>query len=112
GSDIDEPMLERWVDDGDMPALIHVESPSGVVLEVGEPIEGNTAWRSQNTASGAVVEMHVPSSELFWRGAQVVILVVLASLVAFGVAAMVASWQARRLAAPLVFLAASAEQVG
>src|SRR5699024_7310653 len=47
-----------------------------------------------------------------WRGAQVVILVVLASLVAFGVAAMVASWQARRLAAPLVFLAASAEQVG
>src|SRR5690625_3139024 len=69
GSDIDEPMLERWVDDGDMPALIHVESPSGVVLEVGEPIEGNTAWRSQNTASGAVVEMHVPSSELFWRGA-------------------------------------------
>src|SRR5699024_11960784 len=54
----------------------------------------------------------LPSSVLFWRGAQVVILVIIASVVAFGVAAFVASRQARRLAAPLIYLAASAEQLG
>ncbi|WP_342355240.1 HAMP domain-containing sensor histidine kinase [Ruania zhangjianzhongii] len=50
---------------------------------------------------------------MFWRrAAQVVILVVIASLVAFALAAMVALWSARRLAAPLIYLAATAEQIG
>ena len=112
GSDVDEAMLERWVGDEDVPVYVQVTSPSGAVVEAGEPIDGPTAYRNQNTASGATVRLDIPSSVLFWRGAQVVILVVLASLIAFGVAALLASWQARRLAAPLVFLAASAEQVG
>ncbi|MGC0144689.1 ATP-binding protein [Pseudactinotalea sp. Z1732] len=112
GSDIDEAMLERWVDDGDIPVWMRVTSPTGRVVEVGEPIEGRTTYRNQYTASGAHVSLHIASSRLFWQGAQVVILVVLASLIAVGTAALVASWQARRLAAPLVFLAASAEQVG
>lgn len=114
GSDIDEPLLERWVDEGsETPVFLRVTSPGGTVVEVGEPIARSEAyWFDQNTASGAVVHLRMPSSVLFWQGAQVVILVVLASVIAFGAATILASWQARRLAAPLVFLAASAEQVG
>lgn len=113
GGDIDQDLLERWVDVGDdLPVHIRAESPEGTSAEVGEAIEGNVFEVFQNTASGATIILQVPSSVLFWRGAQVVILVVLASLVAFGVAAFIASGQARRLTAPLIFLAASAEQVG
>lgn len=112
GSEVDEGLLERWVDDGELPVFVRVVSPSGLVVQAGEPIEGNTRHFDQPTASGAEVNLYVPSSVLFWRGAQVVILVVLASVVALGAATILASWQARRLAAPLVFLAASAEQVG
>ncbi len=113
GSDIDEAMLERWVDDVEgIPVHVHVVSPLGADVEIGPRVEGGAFEVEQNTASGAVIKVTAPSSVLFWRGAQVVILVVLASIVAFGPAAMLASWQARRLAAPLVFLAASAEQIG
>src|SRR5690625_2817878 len=113
GGDIDQDLLERWADVGDdLPVHIRAESPEGTLAELGEAIEGNVFEVYQNTASGATIILQVPSSVLFWRGAQVVILVVLASLVAFGVAAFIASGQARRLAAPLIFLAASAEQVG
>lgn len=111
--EVDEPLLERYVDDdGDIPVRIRVELPDQEPIEVGSQIEGNTFEQRQTTASGASVVLAIPSSVLFWRGFRVVALVVLACVVAFGVAAMFASWQARRLAAPLVFLAATAEQVG
>src|SRR5690606_10087012 len=46
------------------------------------------------------------------RAYQVVMLVVAAAFVAFGAGITVAVWQANRLSAPLVYLAASAEQLG
>lgn len=111
--DIDEDYLERWIDESpDMPMRISVLTPDGGFVTAGDEFEGNTYLYRKGTPSGGLVVAEIPSSALFWRGAQVVILVIVASLVAFGVAAIVAGRQARRLAAPLIYLAASAEQLG
>jgi signal transduction histidine kinase len=50
--------------------------------------------------------------DVFWQAARAVALVVAAAVVAFAAGIAMALWQARRLAAPLVYLAASAEQLG
>src|SRR5690606_36780424 len=77
-----------------------------------DEIEGNTYRFRQNTPPGGLVVAEVPSETRFWRGAQIVLLVVVACLVAIAVGALVAGRQARRLAAPLIYLAASAEPLG
>ncbi len=112
--EIDEPFLDRWVDQSpDMPMRITVTTPDGQTVIAGDRFDDpNTYAYRQGTASGAWVVVEVPASAMFWRGAQVVILVVIASVIAFGVGALVAGRQARRLAAPLIYLAASAEQLG
>lgn len=112
---VDAEFLERWVDvESDMPVRITVTDLDGTVTtagpDVGEP--GSTYAAESTSPSGAYVTLEVSGSLVFWRAAQVVILVVVASLVAFALAAMVALWSARRLAAPLIYLAASAEQIG
>lgn len=111
--EIDEDYLERWIDESpDMPMRISVLTPDGGFVTAGDDFDGKTYLYRKGTPSGGLVVAEVPASALFWRGAQVVILVVVASLVAFGVGALVAGHQARRLAAPLIYLAASAEQLG
>lgn len=113
--EIDSDFLDRWVDresGPDMPMRITVTTPDGETLTAGDDIGDRTWSYRQSTPSGAYVTVAVPANALFWRGAQVVILVVVASMVAFGVAALVAGRQARRLAAPMIYLAASAEQLG
>lgn len=112
---VDEEFLERWVDvESEMPVRITVTDLDGTVTaagpDVGEP--GDTYAAESTSPSGASVTLEVSGSLVFWRAAQVVILVVIASLVAFALAAIVALWSARRLAAPLIYLAASAEQIG
>lgn len=116
GLEVDAASLDRWVwEDPDLPLHIVVTTADGVVT-AGPPVPDDPKKVFQAiqpaSAAGAEVQVTIPSSVLFWRGAQVVILVVIASVVAFGVAAFVASRQARRLAAPLIYLAASAEQLG
>ncbi len=116
GLEIDEDSLDRWVwEDPDLPLHIVVVTQYGVVT-AGPPIPDDPKKVFQaiqpSSATGAEVRVTIPSSVVFWRGARVVILVVIASVVAFGVATLVASRQARRLAAPLIYLAASAEQLG
>lgn len=111
--EITDEFLDRWNNDTlNMPMRITVTTPDGVDVVAGDIFEGRTYSYRQGTASGALVAVEVPANSLFWRGAQVVILVVVASLVAFGVGALVAGRQARRLAAPMIYLAASAEQLG
>src|SRR5690625_533820 len=60
----------------------------------------------------STVRMEVDVAEIQWMVARGVGLGVVAALLAFGVSILVARAQARRLAAPLIYLAASAEQIG
>ncbi|WP_343072007.1 ATP-binding protein [Ruania alkalisoli] len=112
---VDQDYLDRWVDeDSGTPARITIEMPNGEVVIAGPDVgpSDETFAASSTSPSGALVVLEVSGSLLFWRGAQVVFLVTGLSVLAFAGAAMVALRLARRLAAPLIYLAASAEQIG
>lgn len=113
GEPLDEDMLEPWVGGEEtLAADIRVVAPDGTRYTVGPGITGPLTTGSELTASGATVTVAVSTYPILWRGIQVVLLVVIASVLAFAAGIVVAQWQARRLAAPLIYLAASAEQLG
>ena len=110
---LDDELLEVYVGgDGDLPASVSVVTADGERYQAGEPVEGRAYPEIVRTDSGAVVLLSISWWDVFWRSAQAVALVVAATLVAFAAGIAMALWQARRLAAPLVYLAASAEQLG
>ncbi len=112
--EVTEDLLEVYVggDDGSLPASVTVLGPDGTRVRAGEPIGGRAYPKILYTESGAVVVFTLSWWDVFWRSARAVALVVAASLVAFGAGIAVALWSARRLSAPLIYLAASAEQLG
>ncbi|PFG20374.1 ATP-binding protein [Serinibacter salmoneus] len=115
---INEPitadLLSPWLDEGNqVPLFIQVTPEGGETVEVGTSIPAERAVvREVNTASGAQVVVSISGTIVAWRMAQVVILVGAASVIATAAAVALARYQARRLAAPLIYLAASAEQLG
>ena len=113
GRELTDDMLEPYVGgDGRLPASASVVGPDGVVISAGDPIEGRAYSEVASTDSGAVVILSVSYWDVFWRSARAVAMVVAAAVVAFVAGISMALWQARRLAAPLIYLAASAEQLG
>lgn len=115
---LDRPLTEDMLDpyiggeDGAPSVSVSVVGPDGSRIRAGEPVEGQAYSEVARTDSGAVVLLSVSYWEVFWRTARAVALVVAASIVAFIAGISMALWQARRLAAPLIYLAASAEQLG
>jgi signal transduction histidine kinase len=114
GRELSEEMLEPYVggQDGALPVSASVVGPDGTRIQAGDPVEGQAYTKVVNTESGGVVVMSVSYWDVVWRTARAVVLVVVAATVAFAAGISMALWQARRLAAPLVYLAASAEQLG
>ncbi len=108
-----EEMLEPYVGGGDSAsASVSVVGPDGTRIQAGNPVEGRAYSEVVRTDSGAVVLLSVSYWDVFWQSSRAVALVVVASVVAFAAGIAMALWQAQRLAAPLVYLAASAEQLG
>ncbi len=93
-------------------AEVTVLQPDGTTLTAGEPIDGRSLSTLATAESGATVVLVISWWDVFWLSARIVALVVAAAVVAFGAGIAMAMWQANRLAAPLVYLAASAEQLG
>lgn len=118
GWEVNDETLSRWVDSGDIGLFISVELPtefsqdSDRIITAGIPIDGETFDMRQVSGTGAVVTVSVAASDIFWRSATVVILVVVVSIVALTVAAFFARWQAKRISDPLVYLAATAGVIG
>ncbi|SDC93513.1 Signal transduction histidine kinase [Sanguibacter gelidistatuariae] len=114
GEAIDEAFLDRYVggENGRIAAYIQVVSPDGTNLSAGNPIAGKVVERPILTQSNATIQVAVSYWDIYLRSAQVVMLVIAAAVVAFGAGIVTAVWQANRLSAPLVYLAASAEQLG
>lgn len=110
--EVTEDTLTRWVASENLDLFISVELPNGDVITTGSKIEGDTFNTTQVSGTNAYVIVSVAASALFWRSAYVVILVIVASLTALTVAAFFANWQAKRIADPLVYLAASAGVLG
>lgn len=118
GDPVDELMLEPWIDGRDNhPARIIVILPEGGRVQTeptgsGAVIRSTKATSTINGQAGATVIMEVRVADVQAQIAGMLGLVGAASLVAFVVAALVALRGSRRLAAPLIYLAAAAEQLG
>lgn len=113
GEELDADMLRGWVGGTENhEAAIVVQGPDGEQYRVGPQFPGRVVRSLQLTPSGATVRMDVDANEVRWQATKVVMLVVAAAVLALGVGILVARHQARRLSAPLIYLAASAEQVG
>ncbi|GII99290.1 signal transduction histidine kinase [Sediminihabitans luteus] len=113
GEDVPQSTLDNAASaPGRLPAHILVVTPDGVRHEAGDPIDGKARSEVRRGESGALVTVEVSAAQITFRVVQIVVLVGVASFVAFAAGILVAVWQANRLAAPLVYLAASAEQLG
>ncbi len=113
GDDVTPDLLEAYVGDkGRLDAYIQVVTPTGDRVSVGSEISGRVEEVFALTPSNATVSIQVSYWDLYLRSIQIIVLVVVASVIAVGAGILVAIWQANRLAAPLLYLAASAEQLG
>ncbi|WP_313277358.1 ATP-binding protein [Timonella senegalensis] len=110
---LDQDQLDRYAFGGQQPdAQVRVILPTGENGTAGETIDGKKLESAVFTNSKALVTISISYWDVFMRSFQVVSLVISAAFVAFGAGIWVAVWQANRLSAPLVYLAASAEQLG
>lgn len=113
GEEIDTSVLEPWTGgQSSLLADVTVLTPEGDSITAGPGLTGGTTAASEVTPSGAVVIVEVSSAQILLRALRVVLLVIVASVLAVVAGVLVAHWEARRLAAPLIYLAASAEQLG
>lgn len=98
---------------GDDPqAFVTVVMPDGTVYTSGAPIDGPTTEVSGFTDAGAEVSITISQWSRWLASAQVTAVVTALALVAVVAGALIARSQAQRISAPLVLLAASAEQLG
>lgn len=113
GRTLNERMLTPWVGgDAVAEARISVALPDGAQWHAG-PDLGDSTFRAVETSShGAIIVFEASRAVMLQRQAAVLLLVGAASLVALGVGVAMALRSSRRLSAPLIYLAASAEQVG
>ncbi|PKQ15322.1 MAG: sensor histidine kinase [Actinobacteria bacterium HGW-Actinobacteria-8] len=112
GEMLDESILENFLGTtSGAPRHIAVRLPDGTEISAGE--EPQPSFRgSAITDSNIIVLVSIAQDDVFWEAARAVGLVLVVGGVAVLAGAVMASWQANRLAAPLVYLAASAEQIG
>lgn len=112
GEPITQDNVDSFVNTGSgAPSYIFVRLPDGTVLTAGE--EPSPAYsESHATDSGIVVLTYISWWEVFWLAARWVAVVIAAGAVAIFAGVSIAVWQANRITAPLVLLAASAEQLG
>ncbi len=107
-------VLEPYVGgEGRLGAYIEVVLPTGERVTAGDVVEGRRQMvGALGSSSNTLVYVYVPYWDLYLRSVQIIMLVVVAAVVALGASILVAIWQANRLSAPLLYLAASAEQIG
>ena len=112
GEAITEENLNSYVSSASGAAsYIYVRLPDGLELSAGEEPESTFA-DSYVTESGIVVVMSVAWWDVFWQAVSYVGLVIAVGIVAIVAGVSIALWQSNRLVAPLIYLAASAEQLG
>ena len=112
GEMLDESILANFLSSSSgAPRHIGVSLPDGNTMSAGT--EPQPSFRSSYaTDDGVIVIMSISRSDVFWEAARAVGLVFAVGVVAVIAGVAMASWQANRLAAPLVYLAASAELIG
>ncbi|MDR1188279.1 MAG: HAMP domain-containing histidine kinase [Bifidobacteriaceae bacterium] len=95
-----------------LPVHIDVELRDGPTMQAGDEITGPKVELKSSPLTAAKVRFQVSWWALQLRSLPAIGLVILACLAAMSVGAAFASRQARRLSAPMVYLSATAEQLG
>ncbi len=112
GETITEEVLASYVSSAPgAGSYIYVQLPDGTEMTAGEEPQSTFA-ESYVTESGIVVVMSVNWWDVFWQASRYVGLVFALGIVAVVAGMSIAIWMANRLVAPLLLLAASAEQLG
>lgn len=112
GEPITEDILGSYVSSArGAGSYIYVRLPDGEELSAGTEPDATFA-DSYVSESGIVVVMSVAWWDVFWQAVRYVGLVIAVGLVAIIAGVSIAIWQSNRLVAPLIYLAASAEQLG
>ena len=112
GESLDSDILANYLGTADgAPRHIVVTLPDGT--ELGAGVEPEPSFRgSFVTESDVVVLLSISRTDVLVEAVRAVALVFVVGSIAVIAGVVMASWQANRLAAPLVYLAASAEQIG
>ncbi|MDR2377981.1 MAG: HAMP domain-containing histidine kinase [Bifidobacteriaceae bacterium] len=113
-SPIGQAVLDGYLSESADQLRVHidVELGDGATMSAGAPITGKAVEISASHLTVTSVSFQVSWWALQLKALPAFGLVVLACLVAMSVGVAFASWQARRLAAPMVYLSATAEQLG
>ncbi len=112
GSSISQLLLERYAYARDeYEAHVEVSSPEGK-LEAGPSTEGHRTIRHAVVTGSTRVIVEIPREAVLIRMGYFAALSAAFILFSFGIGVMVALKQSRRLSAPLIYLAAAAEQLG
>ncbi len=114
GDVVDAALLQRFVGGtgGSLSASIVAVTAQGDQVEVGGGFSTRTVETVYRSEANTIVVVTVSYWDVFWRSFQVILAVIGACVIALGAGIALAVWQANRLTAPLVYLAASAEQLG
>ncbi len=113
GDPLSDRMLEPYTGSGGtVAATVFVLAPDGGRYQAGPAAPEHVITIREESNAGASITLYVSWWDIFVPSSQIMGLVVAAALVAFAAGIAMAIWQANRLTAPLVYLAASAEQLG
>ncbi len=113
--ELNENLVEAWsrpYNDGQTQAFTRVSVSGGRIVTVGEEPQGIKLVSIRGSASGTTVRMEISARQAIKEVAFVVGLFVIGMIFSLLVGTAIAAKLSRRLSAPLIYLAAQAEQIG
>lgn len=115
GTQISEHLVEAWatpliVEEAD--AWTRVKARGQDEIVVGETISGPKLRSSESSSLGTIVTMETSAMPAIRRVIGVIVLFIGGAALSMLVGWALAKWLSRRLSAPLIYLAAQAEQIG
>jgi signal transduction histidine kinase len=110
---ITQEVVDAYLSRSSNQMAVHIDVDLGSQeLQAGEPIKGPKVEVQSSPLTATSVRFQVSWWELQWRSWPAIAIVLLVCLLAMAAGMAFAAWQARRLAEPMVYLAATAEQLG
>lgn len=112
GAEITPELVVGWGGDAGHPTNVTVFLPGGGQITGDRELSSNPLTVVERGVSGVVVQVQTDRGHIFRSIAGFILLVSIASIGALLAGALLAARQSRKLSAPLIYLAASAEQIG
>ena len=112
GDIVTPELVTGWGGGTGHPTHVTVFLPGGGVVEGGQELTSSSITVVERGVSGAVIQVQTDRGHIYRSVAGFILLVGIAATFALFAGALMAARQSRKLSAPLIYLAASAEQIG